>query len=265
MVVMMAMTPPSVLLANSARTREKRDSEILKVKQLREEIKTNPTLRKEVETEARQKFEAQRDYAFSQMRDSELRRIHCWGSISRQIAASKVFCAWWKQAQLELEQLRETERSSTEHLARITDALLLAKEDMAWDRYPMDRDHGSTTSSYLVYFMDVVPITSLDAFAQKHQHPPEHPSWIKSRAEKMDWSSTSPPGKRFSLRQMAQILWRPEHYRWLKEGAGLRLFKDSSCDDRTPQNGLRPWAHLADLIWADRGAKGHVVKSNDKS
>ena len=232
MIVILSGIPANVLQfrARAAQVNEAWDSEVLKVKQLREEIKTNPTLRKEVETEARQKFKAQRDYAFSQMTGQELRHIRCWGAISQQIAASKVFCAWRKQALLELEQLRETERSSTEHLARITDAFLLTKEDMAWDGYLMDRDYGSTTSSYLSYFMDVLPITSLDAFAQKHQHPPEYPSWIKSRAGKMAWSSTSPPGKRFSLRQMAQILWRPEHYRWLKEGAGLRLFSDSSCE-----------------------------------
>ena len=226
----MATTPGSQLIANWAQMQEERDSEVLKVKQLREEIKTNPTLRKEVETEARQKFEAQRDYAFSSMTSLELAKIHFRGGISQQIAASKVFCAWRKQALLELEQLRERERSSTEHLGRITDAFLLAKEDMAWDWYRMDTDYGSATSSYLAYFMNVLPITRLDAFAQKHQHPPEHPSWIKSRAGKMAWSSTSPPGKRFSLRQMAQTLWRPEHYRWLKEGAGLRLFSDSSCE-----------------------------------
>ena len=261
----MATTPGSVLVENSVRMQEQRDSEVLKAKQLREDIKTNPTLRKEVEMEARQKFEAQRNYVFSQMTGRELRRIHGRGAISQQIAASKVFCAWRKQALLEVEQLRETERSSTEHLARITDAFLLAKEDMAWDWYLVDRDYGSATSSYLGYFIDVLPIACLDAFVQKHQHPPEYPSWIQSRAEKMAWSCTSPPGKRFSLRQMAQTLCRPEHYRWLKEGAGLRLFNDSSCDDRTPQNGLGPWAHLADLMWADRCAKDHVVKSNDRS
>ena len=145
-----------------------------------------------------------------------------------------------------------TERSSTEHLAQLTDAFLLAKENMARWGYLADRDYGSTTSSFLGDIMDVLPITTLDAFAQKYQPPPEQPSWIRSRIEKMAWSSTSPPGKRFSLRQMRQILWRPEHYRWFKEGAGLRLFSDASGDDRTPQKGPRIWAQLAGLMWADK-------------
>ena len=215
---------------------KERDAEILKVKQLWEQVKTNPTLRKEVETDARQKLEAQRDYAFSEMEDHELRRIHDRASISNQIAASKIFCAWRKQALLELQQLRETEeeRSSAEHLARLTDAFLLAKENMARDWYLVDEDYGSTTSSYLGETMDVLPITTLDAFAQKHKRPPEHPFWIRSRAGKMVWSSTWPPGKRFCPRQTSQITWRPEYHRWLKEGAGLRLCSDSSCDDRTP-------------------------------
>ena len=214
---------------------KERDAEIQKVKELREQVKTNPTLRKEVETDARQKLEAQRDYAFSEMEDHELRRIHYRASISDQVAASKLFCAWRKQALLELQQLRETEeRSSAEHLAQLTDAFLLAKENMARHWYLVDEDYGSTTSSYLGETMDVLPITTLDAFAQKHKRPREHPSWIRSRAGKMAWSSTSPPGKRFCPRQTPQTTWRPEHYRWLKEGAGLRLFSDSSRDDRTP-------------------------------
>ena len=227
-------TPASVLRARAAKVEEERESEVLKAKQLREEVKTNPVLRKELETEARQKLEAQRDYAFSQMEGRELERVHGMGSIPGQIAASKLFCAWRKQALLELQQLRETERSSTEHLAQLTDAFLLAKENMARHLYHTDEDYGSTTSSYLGETMDVLPITTFQAFALKHQHPPEHPSWIRSGARKIAWSSTWPPGKRFSLRQTPQIAWRLEHYHWLKEGAGLRLVNDSSCEDPLP-------------------------------
>lgn len=239
--------------AATARATEERDSEVLKAKQLREEVQRNPTLRKEVETEAQQKLEAQREYAFSQMQQLGLLRINLLDSIPRQLTASKVFCAWREQAQLELQQLREREQSSTEHLAQLTDAFLLAKENMAQNLYRIDEDYGSTTASYLGETMDVLPITTPEAFALKHQQAPEYPSWIRSRAGRMDWSSTWPPGKRFSLRQAPQIPWRLEHYRWLKEGAGLRLFNDSSCDDRTPQSGIRPGAHLANLMWRDRG------------
>ena len=252
MLVLNPGTPGSVLQANAASRDEERESEVLKVKQLREEVKTNPTLRKEVETEARQKLEAQRDYVFSQMKDRGLQNLRCGRAISEQREVSEVFCAWRTQALLELQQLRETERSSPEHLAQLTDAFLLTKENMARWGYHIDRDYGSTTSSVLGDIMDVCPITSLDAFAKEHLHPPEHPSWIKSRVGKMDWSSTSPPGKRFSLHQKPQMLWRPDHYRWLKEGAGLRLFSDASGDDRTSQKGFRPWALLADLMWADK-------------
>ena len=234
MVVISSGTPASVLRVRAAKVEEERESEVLKVKQLREEVKRNPALRKEVETEAQQKLEAQREYAFSQMKDCEFHRINGLGSFPRQIAASKVFCAWRKQALLELQQLRETERSSTEHLAQLTDAFLLAKENMARHLYHTDEDYGSTTSNYLGETMDVLPITTPEAFALKHQHPPEHPSWIRSGVGAMAWSSTWPPGKRFSLRQTPQISCRPEQYRWLKEGAGLQLVNDSSCDDPLP-------------------------------
>ena len=229
-----ASTPASMSRTRRGEVDEERASEILKVKQMREEVKTNPVLRKEVETEAQQKLEAQREYAFSQMKDLEFHRINGLGSVSRQIAASKVFCAWRKQALLELQQLRETERSSTEHLAQLTDAFLLAKEKMARHLYHADEDYGSATSSYLGETMDVLPITTPEAFALKHQHPPEHPSWIRSGVGAMAWSSTWPPGKRFSLRQTPQIPWRIQHYRWLKEGTGLRLVNDPSCDDPLP-------------------------------
>ena len=259
-----ASTPASSSRTCRCEVDKGRASEVLKVKQMREEMKTNPVLRKEVETEAEQKLEM-REYAFSRMKHLELLGINAIGAISQQLAASKVFCAWREQAILELQQLRERERSSTEHLAQLTDAFLLAKEKMAEHRYLTDEDYGSTTASYLGETMDVLPITTPEAFALKHQHPPEHPSWIRSRAGKMAWSSTWPPGKRFSLRQTPQIPWRLEHYRWLKEGAGLTLVSDSRCDDRTPQKVPRPWAHLADLMWADRGAGTHVVVSNGKS
>ena len=235
MVPIYAGLPASVKHAHRAEVEDERASEILKAKQLREEVKKNPALRKEVEKEARQKLEAQREYAFSQMQYRELLGINFPGSISRQISASKLFCAWRKQALLDLQQLRERERSSTEHLAQLTDAFLLAKENMARHRYRTDEDYGSIASSYLAETMDVLPITTLDAFARKHQQPPEHPSWIKSRAGKMmAWSSTRPPGKPFSLRQTPRIPCRPEHYRWLKEGAGLRLVNDSRCDEPLP-------------------------------
>ena len=234
MVAISSSTPPHVLRARRAAAEDERHCEVLNVKQMREEAKTNPVLRKEVETEARQKLDAQREYAFSQMEGRELERIHGMGSIPGQIAASKLFCAWRKQALLELQQLRETERSSTEHLAQLTDAFLLAKENMARHLYHADEDYGSATSSYLGETMNVLPITTPEAFALKHQHPPEHPSWIRPGPRAMAWSSTWPPGKRFSLRQTPQIPWRLEHYRWLKEGVGLRLVNDSSCDDPLP-------------------------------
>ena len=234
MVVISSGFPARMVRARQAACEEFTNPEVLKAKQLRKEVERNPTLRKEVEAEAQQKLEMQREYAFSRMNHLELLRINGIGAISRQLAASKVFCAWRKQAILELQQLRERERSSTEHLAQLTDAFLLAKENMARDLYRADEDYGSTTASYLGETMDVVPITTPEAFALKHQHPPEYPSWIRSRAGKMAWSSTWPPGKRFSLRQTPQIPWRSEHYRWLKEGTGLLLVNDPSCDDALP-------------------------------
>ena len=64
--VIISGTPASVLRARAAQVEVDSPSEVLKVKQLREEVRRTPALRKEVETEARQRLELQRDYAFSQ-------------------------------------------------------------------------------------------------------------------------------------------------------------------------------------------------------
>lgn len=80
MAIVMILAPfPGTVIRTRAFAAEwykARDVEVQKVKQLREQVKTNPALRKEVETDAWQKLEAERDCAFSEMEYYELRRIH---------------------------------------------------------------------------------------------------------------------------------------------------------------------------------------------
>lgn len=109
---------------------ERRAHKLQEAEQLRKELETNPALLEKMELEARRKVEARQDYAFHQMEDMELHRIFGMGSIFRQTAAHRVSWAWRKQALSELQQLRETERSSREELAQDPDAALAAKEKL---------------------------------------------------------------------------------------------------------------------------------------
>ena len=123
-----AGTPPSALLARRAKLEEERASELLKAKHLREEVKRDPTLQREIELGAWQKLEVQRRYAFAEMEDSESQRI-------TSLRSHKLFWAWRKRARMELRQLSETEQSSPERMAQIMDTFLLARENAARDPY----------------------------------------------------------------------------------------------------------------------------------
>ena len=231
-------------MARAAEMEEERASELLKVKNLREEVKRNPTLHRQIELEAWRKLEVQRDYAFQQMEDIELHRLG-WA-----FSAHKMFWAWRKQAQKEWQQLRETEQSSKERLEQIMDNFLLAKEKEARNPYMVE---------YTDY-QKVLPITTPAAFALEHYHTPELHLWFKSRAAKIVSPSTWPPGKRFSLCDILQTPCKLEHHPWMKESVGLELLKGSGCGDRTIQKRLGLWQHLAKLMWRDNVGPSHVVE-----
>ena len=234
--------PPSVLRARRAELDEGRAFELLKATHLREEVKRDPTLRREIELEAWQKLQVRRHYAFEDMEDSALRRCSFLN-----LRSHKLFWAWRKQAKMELQQLRETEQSSKERMAQIMDAFLLARENEARDPYTFD---DSTDTS-------VLPITTPAAFALKYT--PEHRPWFQSGARESILPSACPPGKRFSLCEILQIPCKPEHYRWLNKSVGPGLIKDSGSGDRTPQKRLGLWPHLAKLMWRDKVGASHVV------
>ena len=204
-------TPPSVLLARIAELEERQASELLKAQKFREEVKRNPALRKEVELEARQQLETQRDDAFSRMEDFELHRLSG-------LREHKRFAAWRKQAKMELRQLRETERLNRENTTQNIDAILSASAKLAQDIANTGAVDESTPSGWPAYMTDILPITTPAAFALKYQDTPE--SWFELAAGQMISPPTCPPGKRFSLGEILQIPCKPEHYRWLKVGVG---------------------------------------------
>lgn len=143
-------------------------------KELRKELETNPALCEKMELEDRRKVEARRDYAFHQMEDMELHRIFGMGSIFHQMAAHKVFWAWRKQALSELQQLRETERSSREKLAQdpTSNAALAAKENMIRQftstEEGEEEENPPSYSDYEEYLTRILPITLPADFARNH-------------------------------------------------------------------------------------------------
>ena len=200
---MIPQQPLSVRLARIAEEERRLAEELRYAEQLKEELKTNPALRRKMHLKAHQELEIQRDFVFQQMEDSEQHRIYGLRSLSQQIAAHKLFWKWREQALLELRHLRQTER--------------LDKDD-SW--IPTMLDNPADTAT-------ILPITTPAAFAlQQQQHAPERPPWFRSGAGATASSVGCPPGKRFSIREMSQNGCKPEHYRWLKESVEFRLTKD---------------------------------------
>ena len=218
---------------------EQRQSEILKAMQLAKECETNPTLRHEMQVEAQQKLEAQRDFAFQDMQFRELQRVSGLPSPIQQITGHKQFWAWYKQAKLELEQLRETERLNREHLAQDIDTFTLLRRDLPLQTINTDESGASPSPNSSNEIADILPITTPAAFALKHP-PPEPRLWFQSKLEKKASISVKPPGKRFSVCEMPQIRCKPEHYNWLQKGLRLSFYSNvTSYDDRRQEEGLR--------------------------
>lgn len=107
---MIPQQPLSVRLARIAEEERRLAEELRYAEQLKEELKTNPALRRKMHLKAHQELEIQRDFVFQQMEDSEQHRIYGLRSLSQQIAAHKLFWKWREQALLELRHLRQTER-----------------------------------------------------------------------------------------------------------------------------------------------------------
>ena len=106
--------PVSTRPSYITRQQEVRASELLRREQFIQKVEENPALRQGMQLEAERKFEAQQDVAFQQMQDAELLRIYHIPYMFQQIEAHKRFWAWRKQAVLELQQLRETQRLTAE-------------------------------------------------------------------------------------------------------------------------------------------------------
>ena len=257
-------TPVSARPSYIAHQQEVRSSELLKREQFIYKIEENPALRQGMQHGAQRKFEAQQDVAFQQMQDAELLRIYRMGSMYQEIEAHKRFWAWRKQAVLELQQLRETQRLSTKHLERTTDTFVSAIEKVTWDPVDAGESKNSITLKYRTDTTNLLPITTPADFALKHQDTSDSRPWLRSRTEGTASPFGRPPGKRFSFCELPQIKCKPEHYRWLREGVKMRLVKGFSYGDQTPQNSSGPWTQLAKLMWKGEVTTGHIVKHNDR-
>ena len=241
---------PSVRLAILARQEERRATELLKAEQFRKELGKKPALRQQVQMEAQRKLEARRDSAFKHMEDMELQRVFSEGSIPRQIAAHKRFWAWRKQAVLELQQLRETERLG---MAQGTDTFIPPMENVTWDHTDTGESRVCITFKDPTDITNILPITTPAEFALQQQHTPDHSPWSRSG------SLGLPPGKRISFCDMPQIRCDPEHYRWLRQSVSLRLVKGSS------RGKSRLWTQLASLMWSIDGVAARQAAENDDS
>ena len=247
-----------------AHQQEVRASELLKREQFIKKVEETPALRQGMQLEAQRKFEAQQDLAFQRMQDAELLRIYHIPYMFRQIKAHKRFWAWRKQAALELQQLRETQRLSTEHLERTTDSFISAIEKVTWDPVDTGESSNSITLKYTTDTANVLPITTPAAFALKYEHTSDSRSWFRSRTEDTASPFGRPPGKRFSFCEMPQIQCKPGHYRWLQESVKLRLVKGLSYGDQTPRSNFGLWTQLENLMWKSEVATSHTVKNNDR-
>lgn len=257
--------PPSVTPSYIAHQQKIQASELLRREQFIKKVQETPALRQGMQLEAQRKLEAQQDAAFQQMQDAELLRIYHIPSTFQEIKAHKRFWAWRKQAVLELQQLRETQRLSTEHLERTTDTFVSAIEKVAWEPVDTGESSNSITLRYTTDTANILPITTPAAFALEHQHMSDDSrSWFRSGTEEMSSPFGRPPGKRFSFCEMPQIQCKPEYYRWLQESVKVRLVKGLSCGDQTPQKNHGLWTRLAKLMWKGEVATSHIVKSNDR-
>ena len=220
---------PSVRLDVLAREEERRATELLKAEQFRKELGKKPALRQQVQEEAQRKLEARRDSAFKHMEDMELHRVFSGGS------THKRFWAWRKQAVLELQQLRETERLG---MAQGTDTLIPPMENVTWDHTDTGESRLCITFKDPTDITNILPITTPAQFALQQQHTPDHSPCSRSG------SLGLPPGKRISFCDMPQIRCDPEHYCWLRQSVSLRLVKGSS------RGKSRLWTQLASLMWS---------------
>ena len=164
------MQPRSVRLARIAAEERKRAEELRNAGQIKEELRTNPALRRKMQPKAHQQLEIQRDLAFQRMEDFEQHRIYGLPSLSQQIAAHKLFWKWREQALLELRHLRETERLD---------------QDDYWIFTMLDNSADIAT---------ILPVTTPAAFALQQQQQQQ-----QRTREKLPWSRSAAGGAALSL------------------------------------------------------------------
>ena len=187
---------------------EQRISEILEAEQLARDCETDPTFRHEMQLEGQRQLERQRDAAFENMQYQFLVRL-------RGFADHKQYWAWYKQAKMELQQLRETERLEREHGAQETDIFPLLRNTTL---SPQSRKaYGNRIQPYPPdRTAEILPITTPEAF--RLQHPPPQPRpWFRFDTEKKVSTKVEPPGKRFSAREMPRFRCNVEHYTWIQK------------------------------------------------
>ena len=191
---------------------EQRISEILKAEQLARDCETDPTFRHEMQLEGQRQLEHQRDVAFENMQYHYLMSV--WS-----FAGHKQYWAWYKQAKLELQQLRETERLDRERRAQETDIFpLLRSNSLSQASQQSINSYESRIQPYPPdRTAEILPITTPAAFRLKHP-PPQPRPWFQSNTEKKASTKVEPPGKRFSAREMPQFRCKPEHYNWIQKG-----------------------------------------------
>ena len=191
---------------------EQRQSEILNAEQLAKKCETNPSLRQELQLETQQKVEARRDFGLQEMLFHELQ-----SSLSGH--KKKRSWTWYKEAKLELQRLRETERANGEHLGQKIDISALLRRNVHSQPISTDASCASPSSDSWGYIADILPITTPAAFALRY--PQSEPRlWFQSKNASIP---VQPPGRRFSVCEMPQIPREPKPYNWLQKVLGLNL------------------------------------------
>lgn len=199
-----------------------------------------------MQLESQRRLEHQRDVAFENMQYQFLTRV--WS-----FAGQKQYWAWYKQAKMELQQLRETERLDRERRAQETGIFPLLRNN------PLSPQSMKSYESRIQPFppdrtAEILPITTPAAF--RLQHPPPQPRpWFTINTEKKVLTKAEPPGKRFSACEMPQFRCNPGHYSWIQKGLRTRFLVKyhelqwQETEGRTPILGSR--------------VRFHPVKDND--
>ena len=202
---------------------DERICDLFKVEQLVNELVKDPAFREETRLKVQQALDMKRDFAFERMNGWAVGEAYEKGG-------HHFLSAWRKQASIEMQHLRETERRSWEHWFRWNDEpFVAARINMTFEITSAGESRISNMSSQLPEdekeieknirwasdedITNILPITTPEQFAQGYKRP------------------IIIPGKRFSLCEMPQIRCKPEHHPWLKDRVGLGPVKSSKHGD----------------------------------